>query len=151
MLVDELLKMADAESTGNTGTRVVGDVIDLGVARDIGAGEPVYVNALVETGITAGGTTGTYELAIETSTQAGLTTSTTLVSSASFDSSAGIDAGTVLLNAVLPAEAASNYGRYLGVKETVGNENTTAGKIDVFLSRDQRAYKNYPKGKSEAI
>ena len=49
MILDTYGTFADAEATGDTGTRVVGDVIDLGAPppRDIGQGQPMYLMVLV--------------------------------------------------------------------------------------------------------
>ena len=143
MLFDTLNTFAEAEATGNTGTNSVGDVIDLEATpdRDMGAGMPVYLNVLVDTAIAAGGSTGTYQVKLVTSDNSNLSSGTDLVASAEFDSSSGVSAGTVLMSVAIPS---ATYARYLGIQEVVANENTTAGKITAFLSKDQRAYTGYP-------
>ena len=57
MILDERLEFCDATAlnTGGAGTYLLGDVIDLEVARDIGAGEPVWCVIQMDT---AGGSTG---------------------------------------------------------------------------------------------
>lgn len=142
MLFDKNLTFAEGVATGNTGTRLVGDVIDLRNMRDIGAGEPVYLNVLVHTGITVANSTGTYQVLLTSGSDDAVTSDLTdHVTSAAFATSTdAIPAGTVLLNIAIPAAA---YGRYLGVREVVGGQNTNAGKITAFLSKDQAAYTNY--------
>lgn len=141
MIHDANLLFAEAVATGNTGTRLVGDVVDLQTARDVGAGEPMYLNVLVQTGITAG-SAGTYQVKLSSATDAAISSGVVdhVVSAEFVTGTTAIPAGTVLLNIAIPAAA---YGRYLGVREVVGTQNTTAGKITAFLSKDQAAYTAY--------
>lgn len=141
MLFDINNTFAEAEATGNTGTRTVGDVIDLGSEqnRDIGVNSPMYLNVQVDTKITAGAG-GTYQVNLVTSANSDLSAGTTLISSDALDSASDIEKGTQILNGALPS---AGYKRYLGIQEVVGTANTTAGKIDAFLSRDQRSYTAY--------
>lgn len=142
MLFDTLNTFAEAVATGNTGTRTVGDVIDLGAApdRDIGVGNHMYLNVVVDTQITAGAS-GTYQVKLVTSDNSDLSSGTDLVVSAELDAASNIDAGTAILNVAIPS---ATYARYLGIQEVVGTANTTAGKITAFLSKDQRSYTAYP-------
>ncbi len=144
MLFDVLNTFCEAEDTGDTGTNLLGDVIDLGDGqdRDIGAGKQVFINALVDTAIAAA-TGGTYKISVVTSDNENMSSADVLIESPEFDAGAGIAEGEVLLNAALPSDG---YKRYLGVREIVGTENTTAGKVTVFLSHDQRAYRAYKDG-----
>lgn len=141
MIVDSLNKFAEGTATGNTGTRVIGDVIDLGAPnRDLGAGEPIYLNVVVDTAITAGAG-GTIQFALTSAADAALTSSpVNHLITGTLDAAAGVAIGTVLFNVALPSAL---YGRFLGVREIVAVANTTAGKIDAFLSRNQNAYRSY--------
>jgi hypothetical protein len=142
MLMDKNLTFTEAGATGNTGTRVIGDVIDLGAARDIGAGEPVYLNILVQTGITVASSTGTIQFKLTSATDSGISSGTTdhFISAALATSTTAIPAGTVVANVALPS---GSYGRYLAVQEVVATTNTNAGKIAAFLSKSQAAYRAY--------
>lgn len=142
MLFDTLNTFAEAQATGNTGTRTVGDVIDLGATpdRDIGVGNNMYLNVNVSTAIAAGAG-GTYQVKLVTSDNSDLSSGTDLVVSASLDAAAGIAAGTSILNIAIPS---ATYARYLGIQEVVGTANTTAGALNAFLSKDQRSYTAYP-------
>lgn len=141
MLLDQLNTFAEAVATGDTGTRIVGDVIDLGAtSRDIAAGKQVFVEVTVETAIAAG-TNGTYQIVLTHADNASLSTNAVnLLTSASFDAAAGIPAGTVLLRAALPS---ADYKRYLGVREVVGTANTSAGAVNAHLTDDLISYKAY--------
>ena len=68
MWIDERNEFADATalSTAGTGRALVGDVIDLEVARDIGNGQVVYLVIQVTTAVTsAGAATVSFELATD--------------------------------------------------------------------------------------
>lgn len=143
MLFDKHLLFTENGSTGASGTRLVGDVIDLTASGlDIGAGEPVYLNVLVTTGITVASSTGTYQIKLTSATDSAISSGTVdhVISASVATSTTAIPAGTVLANIALPA---GTYGRYLGVQEVVGTTSTNAGKITAFLSKDQAAYKAY--------
>ena len=68
MILDERNEFADAVAlnTGAAGSYLIGDQIDLGVARDIGNGEPLHLVISVDTKIDAGAS-GTVQLLCERS------------------------------------------------------------------------------------
>ncbi len=142
-MFDKNLTFAEGVATGNTGTRLVGDVIDLGdqQRRDLGAGEPVYLNVQVVTGITAA-SAGTYQVALSSADNEALTTNVTnhVLSASLATGTTAIPAGTMLLNVAVPSEL---LRRYVGVREIVGSQNTTAGAVTAFLNRDQVSYRAY--------
>lgn len=142
MLMDKNLTFTEAGATGNTGTRVIGDVIDLGLARDIGVGEPTFLNATVQTGITVASGTGTIQFQLVSASDSAITSDVVVhATSPSFDTSTtAIAAGTEIFNQALPSAA---YGRYLAVREVVGTANTNVGKIAAFLSKDQASFTAY--------
>lgn len=144
MLLDAFNLFADAVATGAVGTNLVGDVIDLQKVRDIGAGKQIFVNVVVNTAIT-GGAGGTYQVKLSSGTDSSLAGAVDHLVSASFatDVAGGIPAGTVLLRAALPMEGVQ-YKQFLGIQEVVGTANTTAGKIDAYLTFDEKSYKAYP-------
>ena len=80
MYLDSLLKFSDAQAL--TATADSTNVVDLGVDRDIGKGEPM--GFVVTVGVAADFTTGdeTYTFAIETDDNAAMTSSTILGSQA---------------------------------------------------------------------
>lgn len=140
MQYDKLNEFCAAEATGNTGERVLGDVIDLTVGSDLGAGNTISLVARVETAIAAGAG-GTYQLKLVSASDASLSSDVvTHMVTAELDAATGVAAGTDLLKGKLPN---GDYGRYLGLKEVVGTANTSAGKIDAFLVPGPTAYKSY--------
>ena len=66
MIMDERLEFADATAldTSGTDTDLIGDVIDLGAASDVGNGQPIYLVIQVDTTVTsAGAATVAFKLA----------------------------------------------------------------------------------------
>jgi hypothetical protein len=152
MLRDLLTTFAEAQATGNTTTgRKVGEAYDLGAAGiNIGVGEPVYLNVVVDTGITAGSAgvfavvlTQAANVALDSGAENILTSTNFVTGTAS--GTGALKPGTVLLSTPLPSNI--NYKRYLGIREVVTTQNTTAGKITAFLSMSPLdANKAYPQG-----
>lgn len=146
MIMDERLEFADAVSVAAAaGTALIGDVIDLSsVARDIGAGEPVYLVITVDTEIITGGVAGTLQFQLASDAQAAIATdgtATVHLATRSFvtdDAAANdseLNAGATLFYGALPGEGRA-YERYLGILAVTGTTTTTAGKINAFLTLD---------------
>lgn len=148
MILDERTEFCDAVSlnTGAAGTYLLGDQIDLGVARDIGAGQPLYLVVTVDTGITVASSTGTVSFSLASDASAAIATNGTATvhatSAAWATSTTAIPAGTVLFAVALPMEGAV-YERYLGILQTTGSTAINAGKINAFLTHDVAKYKAY--------
>lgn len=149
---NEFCDNVSAALTAGTWTNV-GNQIPLGVARDIGSGEPLYlVVAVGSTGIKVGALTGTFEvrLASDDSATIHASTSTVHIVSAAVATSTTSDAGvlapgTVLLAVALPMEG-SAYEEYIGVQAKATSENTTAGTINAFLTHDVAKWVPYADG-----
>lgn len=148
MILDERTEFCDAVAlnTGAAGTYLLGDQIDLGVARDIGAGQPLYLVVTVDTGITVASSTGTVSFSLASDNSASIATNGTATvhatSAAWATSTTAIPAGTVLFAVALPMEGAV-YERYLGILQTTGVTAINAGKINAFLTHDVAKYKAY--------
>lgn len=148
MILDERTEFCDAVAlnTGAAGTYLLGDQIDLGVARDIGAGQPLYLVVTVDTGITVATSTGTVSFSLASDDSASIATNGTATvhatSAAWATSTTAIPAGTVLFAVALPMEGAV-YERYLGILQTTGTTAINAGKINAFLTHDVAKYKAY--------
>lgn len=144
MLVDDRLEFCDAQalSTAATGLALVGDVINLGQARDIGAGEPLYLVIQVDTAVTSGGA-GTLEFVLASDAQAAIAVD----GSATEHFRSGLKAKTVFVAGytiaiALPMEGPV-YEQYLGILQNVGTAALTAGKINAFITRDVAKWKAY--------
>lgn len=145
MILDERNEFCDATAlnTGAAGTYLIGDQIDLGVARDIGNGQPLYLVITVDTLPTsAGAATAQFQLASDAS--ASIATNGT--ASVHFETKAfaisEMAAGTVLAAVALPIEGVA-YERYLGILQVTGTAAFTGGKVNAFLTHDVAKWKSY--------
>lgn len=143
MILDERLEFADALScVANVGNAILGDVIDLGATptlRDIGAGEQLYFVIQVDTAIT--GTTSTVQWQLASDSTANLATSKTVHADTGAIAEATLVAGYQI---AIPLPLAATYERYLGIWQTVGTNNLSAGKINAFITHDVAQYTSYP-------
>lgn len=144
MIIDKLAEFADAAAAFvNVGTLTVGDVMDLGAAptlQNIGGGEPIYLVMQIDTTIVGAGSSSEFKLVSDST--ANLTTSPTT----HYTSGALPVATTVAGYQVccVPLPASQTYERYLGVTVTSAVANTTAGKINAFLTLSPPAWAAYP-------
>jgi hypothetical protein len=142
MILDERGEFCDAVAlnTGAAGSYLLGDVIDLGVARDLGGDQAVYLVVSVDTAATSGGSaTGQFNLV--TDDNASLSSPTVLVSSVAWPV-ASMTAGKTLMAVQLPMEGTA-YERYIGIQQVTGTAAFTAGKVNAFLVDDVARWKAY--------
>ena len=143
MILDDRLEFCDATSAIlAVGNAIIGDVVDLGATptlRDIGTGEPMYWVIQVET--TFVGATSTTKFELSSDSTANLATSRTVHAATGDIPVATLVAG---YTKVIPLPLEATYERYLGVWETVGTANVTAGKINSFLTHDVARWNAYP-------
>lgn len=142
MILDERGEFCDAVAlnTGAAGSYLLGDVIDLGVARDLGGDQALYLVVTVDTAATSGGSaTGQFNLV--TDDNASLSSPTALVSSVAW-AVASMTAGKTLMAVQLPMEGTA-YERYIGIQQVTGTAAFTAGKVNAFLTTDVARWKAY--------
>ena len=151
MILDKLTEFADAQSVvGTAGATInVGSQIDLGSARDIGAGQPLYLVINVDTSIITGGVAGTIAFQLASDATAAIATNGTQTihyTSKAFvtddDALNELDAGETAVIIALPMEGVA-YEQFLGVQAVIGTTDTTAGKINAFLTHDVAKWKAY--------
>lgn len=152
MILDERLEFADAVSVAAAaGTALIGDVIDLQVARDIGNGQPAYLVITVDTEIITGGVAGTVNFKLASDAQAAIATDGTasvhwqsrdFITDDAAANDAVLNAGGVIAVVALPGEGVA-YERYLGILCTTATTTTTAGKINAFITLDPYGWKSY--------
>lgn len=152
MIMDERTEFADAVSVANAaGTDLIGDVIDMTVARDVGNGQPLYLVIMTDTEVITGGTAGTIKFQLVSDAQAAIATdgsATVHFDTGTFvtDDTLLIDeqlrAGGVIAVVALPLEG-QTYERYLGILAVVATTTTTAGAINAFLTLDPYGWKAY--------
>lgn len=146
MILDERTEFADATAinTGAPATFNIGDVIDMTVARDIGAGQPIYLVVQVATTVTSGGAaTIQVQLASDSTSSIATNGTQTIHFTSKAFALADMTAGAVLAKVAIPMED-PDYERFLGVQTVVGTAAVTAGALDAFLVLDARRWEAYP-------
>lgn len=152
MWLDERTEFCDdVDVSASAGTALVGDVIDMTVARDLGVGQPVYL--CIRTGSTeiiTGGTAGTIQFKLSSDAAAAISTTSatdhiitpTFVTDDSAANSPEMNAGGTIYFGALPQEG-DPYERYLGILVITATTTTTAGTINAFLTLDSAGWKSY--------
>jgi hypothetical protein len=140
MILDKRIEFADAVALnlGVAGSYQIGDVYDLGVARDPGNGSDLYLIVNVQTTATSGGA-ATLQINLITANNATLTAPTILLSSPVF-AVAALIAGVNVWIVELPVEGIA-YQRYIGLQQVTGVAAFTAGKIDGFTVLEASKWK----------
>ncbi len=137
MLLDERTEFAGntALNTGGTNTYALGDVIDLGVARDIGHGQQLYLVIQSTVSHTSGGSSATvvFQL-VSDGIAVPATSGQTIHSMTTPLTISQLVAGKQYVIPV-PAEGLA-YERYLGLQIVVASEALTAGSVNAFLTTE---------------
>ena len=144
MIMDERLEFCDAvDVAAAAGTALVGDVIDLSVARDIGI-RPSYLVIQTVTEIITAGAAGTLTFQLASDAQAAIAVdgsasvhfqTKAFVTDGTDANDAELKAGGVIACIALPLEGVP-YERYLGILAVTATTTTTDGDIDAFLTFD---------------
>lgn len=154
MIADKLTSFAENVAAGDTGTRAVGNSVDLQSTgtlanvgdqvagqRDAGGGQDLFLQVMASEAFLFSGTTDhSYTVQFVTSANSDLSSPTVLLSSG-VSATTDIAIGTVLLQTPLPTEGTA-YKRYVGIQEVVVG-TTTTGKLNAFLTLDPRSTKTY--------
>jgi len=137
MILDDRTEMADATalSTAGTGLALVGDVVNLSVAKGIGANidKPLYLVIQVDTTVTSAGA-ATVQFILASDAQAAIATdgSATVHYQTAAIPKATLVAGYTLNIPVPPPPP--DWEQYMGILQNVGTAALTAGKINAFLT-----------------
>ena len=145
MILDKRTEFCDATAlnTGAAGTYLIGDQIDLGVDRDIGIGEQLYLVITVDTQPTsAGAATAQFTLASDNTASIATNGTASVHFQTKAFSIAEVTPGAVLAAVALPIEGVA-YERFLGILQTTGTAAFTGGKINAFLTPDVAKWKSY--------
>lgn len=147
MIADALLTFGDntALNTGVAGSYIIGDQIDLGVARNVGVGigeGQLFLVVLVETTATSGGA-ATLQINLIADDNGAMSSPVVLASSAAI-AVASLVQGRNVLTLALPIT--DTYERFLGIQQVTGTAAFTAGKINAFLTTTPPARRAYPDG-----
>lgn len=150
MWTDALLQLASAQAV--TSTAVSANAIDLGSARDIGSGEPLYAVITVDQTVTAAGAaTVNFQLISGSGVSGGvINAGITVLNQTDAIAKTELTAGRrpIVLKLGRSQLAGQPIGqRYLGLQFTVGTGPLTAGQFTVNLVKDvQDLNKLYPSG-----
>lgn len=140
MITDALLNMVSSQVV--TASAVSEDTVDLGVARDIGEGEELYLAVTVEAAPT---TPTSLEFQAISSAAANLGTPTVLGSSGAI-AIASLPVGTTVYVRINPRMASIGQ-RYFGANFVVVGTTTTSGTYSVNVVKNiQDGRKFYPSG-----
>lgn len=148
MIMDKLAEFCNAVSLVRaTGSALIGNVIDLGVARDVGNGKPLYLTITIDTDVDSSGDAATVEFEVRSDSVAAIDPSTgTLHMSTGAIAQANLTQGKKFTYQ-LPAEGLA-YERYLGIVQVTAGADVTAGKVNAFLTMDPSSWKAYPEGQN---
>lgn len=137
MLLDERLEFADNTELDQSGTDTdnLGDVIDLGVARDIGHGQPLYLVIQVTVAFTSSGSTATivFQL-VSDGTDTIATSGQTIHAKTTLLTIAQLAVGKQYVIPI-PSEGLA-FERFLALQTVTGTEALTAGKVNAFLTTE---------------
>lgn len=150
MIGDERTTFADATalSTAATGRQLVGNVVHLSNARDIGGPGNVWLVLVVSTAFTsAGAATVSFELVSDAQAAIAVDGSATVHFATAAFPKASLTVGAVVAKIPLPPESSlTAYEQYLGIIANVGTAALTAGAVSAFLTMQPPLQKSYPDG-----
>ena len=132
-----------AEATNAFGTTAAGEVtigtaFPIGTARDIGNGHPIYLVIQVDTPFVGVG--GSVNFRVKSSSAADLSATPTT----HFETGAtAVTALTAGKRWVFELPLGVDYKNYVGLTATSTGANTTAGKIDAYITPDKTGWKPY--------
>lgn len=139
MIVDQFLRVSTAQAV--TTTAVSTDTVDLSVARDIGAGNDIYMYFTIPTAF-AGGTSIQFQAIC--ADNAALSTNATVIGSSAVIPLASLTAGARIAVRINP-QVASQGRRYLGANYVVVG-TMSAGNVTADIADDIADNKTYASG-----
>lgn len=136
MILDAQNLFSDAQAV--TAAAASTNSIDLGAARNIGAGEELYVGVIVDVALTDSGSDSTVAVSLEGDST---TTFTPDASQALFTIPALAAAGSKYFAKISP-DFASNY-RYIQLKYTPAGGDLTTGSFTAFIVKNPDTFKAF--------
>jgi hypothetical protein len=140
MYVDAQLLLSDAQAV--TATADSTNIVDLGINRDIGTGEDLYVVTVVDVAMTDSGSDSTITVAL----QGDSTTTMTPDGTQDLYVIPAVSAiGAIFYAKLDPGSAPLQY-QYINVAYTPANGNLTTGSFTTFITNNIQKYTSYAKG-----
>jgi hypothetical protein len=141
MLMDKQTLFSEAQAI--TATAASTNHIDLGVARNIGVGENLYLVLTVTEAFTDSGSDSTVTPSLETDEDDGFATA--LATIRTYDTLPALSpVGTKKIYRLDPVNDIGTYKQFLRLKYTVAGGNLSTGKITAGLVVGVEAIKDYP-------
>lgn len=142
MIFDKEVYFSDPQTvTTGTDTGLVSEhTYDLGTARDVGNGKPLYVVVVVTTTFTSAGSDDPLAVDLITDGDEALGSPTVLQRLLTLPAVAA--AGTKKVGVIAPGHS---YERYIGLRYiSTGDGALTAGAVKAFLTESPDVYTTYP-------
>jgi hypothetical protein len=134
-----------ALNTGVAGSYMLGSAIDLSLARDVGAGKPLYM--VISVSVACLSATGTLQFALVTDSEdPALTSAERLLLTPEFVQ-ADLTAGTLVFVTALPSGHPA-YERYIQLMQITGTAAWTAGNINAYLTDAVPNWVSYADGQN---
>lgn len=140
MYVDAQLLFSDAQAV--TAAAASTNTVDLGIARDIGAGQDLYVVSVCDVAMTDAGSDSTLDVILYGDST---TTFTPDASQTLFQFAATSAAGSILIAKLDPGSTPLQY-RYIQLYYSPNNGNLSTGSFTSFITNDVQRYVNYANG-----
>lgn len=144
MILDKKAEFSDAQSIVGVAATAINSTnyIDLGSARDIGAGESLWLIVQIQTTVLAAGGAANVTFKLLQDTQADMASG----SADTLWTSGAIAKATLVAGYRIAVRVPRTTKRYIRVTATPDTNDTTAGKIDAFLVKDADMQTYYPSG-----
>lgn len=149
MIHDTQLLFSDAQAL--TATAVSTNVVDLGIARDIGTGDPLYLVVILDVALTDAGSDSTIAVTLQGGATAGATTASQVL----FTIPAVATAGSIFVSRLSPAGLSAARAltttnplsyRFIQLTYTVANGNLTTGTVTAFVTTNIEQLPTYATG-----
>lgn len=136
MLLDKQLLFSEAQAI--TATANSTNYVDLGLVRNIGVGEELFLVFLVTTAFTDSGSDSTVTPSLVTDDNTSFSSATTI---RTFDVLAALTPiNTKRVYKLEPYNDAGRFERYIQLAYTVANGNLTTGAITAFITKDAQLW-----------
>lgn len=141
MILDREVHVAAAVALAGTGNLLATDVIDLGPARDIGAGSPLFFYHVLNGAAPAGGTSAEFQ--VITSDDVTFATGVTVVSTTGAVAIANLPQGFLTFQQVVRLVGGAKYNRYITSRIVRVGTFTGAAAWSSGITYDVTDYKQF--------